>query len=74
MTITVFSTYISDLGDSYSISIKMKNGITVEIIDSLKILPFSVAEIAGAFNLPIKKGSINYNEYREVGHILTDNE
>ena len=74
MAFNEFTTLISDMGAFYSMTIKMKNGNTVEIIDSLKILPFSVAEIAGAFNLPIKKGSIDYNEYREVGHVLTDNE
>lgn len=74
MTNNEFTTLISDMGAFYSITIKMEKGNTVEILNSLKILPFSVAEIARAFNLPIKKGNIDYNENREVGHVLTDNE
>ena len=43
----------------------------VTFIDSLKIIPFSVEEIAKSFNLPISKLKIDYNEYREIGHILS---
>lgn len=40
-------------------------------IDSLKIIPFSVDQIAKSFNLPISKLKIDYNFPREKGHILT---
>ena len=40
----------------------------------MKILPFSVRDIAKGFNLPIKKGEIDYDAPREVGHVLTDKE
>lgn len=43
-------------------------------IDSLKIIPFSVEQIAKSFNLPISKLELDYNKPREKGHILTDEE
>jgi hypothetical protein len=70
-----FTTLISDIGLFYSIEIcftksKGHNNST-KIYDSLKILPFKVAEIAKGFNLPISKLEIDYKENREVGHELT---
>lgn len=71
-----FSTLISDKGQFYSIRIifekKGRKKKFVRIFDSLKILPFSVEDIAKGFNLPISKLEIDYDEKREVGHILTD--
>lgn len=70
-----FMTLISDLGQFYSVTFyfkrKNKSYEKVEFIDSLKILPFSVEQIAKSFDLPISKLSIDYNEVREKGHILT---
>ena len=73
-----FTTLISDTGQFYSIKIYFKKeGKTtnaVTIIDSLKILPFSVSQIAKGFNLPISKLEIDYKEDRPVGHELTHQE
>ncbi|MBQ8426183.1 MAG: hypothetical protein IJX16_00260 [Clostridia bacterium] len=73
-----FTTLISDKGQFYSIKIifekKGKKTNTVTIYDSLKILPFSVSQIAKGFNLPISKLEIDYKEKREVGHVLTQQE
>lgn len=69
-----FTALISDKGVFYSIVIKTKNGSRVEIYDSLKILPFSVKDISNAFGFEFKKGSIDYEETRPIGHILTDEE
>lgn len=73
-----FTTLISDKGQFYSLEIcfnkeedKMEK---ITIYDSLKILPFSVEAIAEAFNLPISKLEIDYDEKREIGHILTRQE
>lgn len=73
-----FTTLISDRGVFYTIEIcyyksdtKRK---TLKILDSLKILPFSIAEIAKAFSLPISKLEIDYKEKREIGHELTQSE
>lgn len=76
-----FTTLISDMGMFYSIEIcfkkgnkKAKKNHTLKIYDSLKILPFSVDQVAKSFNLPIKKLELDYNAYREVGHELTEEE
>lgn len=66
-----FTTIISDMGQFYSIeiyfNIKDKKHINkVTIYDSLKILNFSVEQIAKDFDLPIRKLKIDYNEYREI--------
>lgn len=71
-----FSTLISDKGQFYSLEIcwfrKGRTRCVTTIYDSLKILPFSVADIATGFGLPISKLEIDYRETREVGHVLTD--
>ena len=74
-----FTCLISDMGQWYSIEIffetKNKKHINkVTIYDSLKILNFSVEQIAKDFNLPIQKLEINYKEKREIGHELTNDE
>lgn len=73
-----FTTLISDKGQFYSMEIcfdrKGKEKDCLTIYDSLKILPFSVADIAKGFNLPISKLEIDYNETRKKGHILTKEE
>ena len=73
-----FTTLISDKGQFYAIKIyfqvKGKKVKSVTIYDSLKILPFSVSQIAKGFNLPISKLEIDYKLNREVGHVLTQKE
>lgn len=69
-----FTTLLSDMGMFYSMDICLDNGRKIEIIDSLKILPFSVSVIAKSFNLPIRKGEIDYRVYRAKGHQLTKEE
>lgn len=73
-----FTTLINEMGQFYSVVIYFKKGNKsvkkVTFIDSLKILPFSVEQIAKSFDLPISKLKIDYNEYREKGHILTKEE
>lgn len=73
-----FTTLISNKGQFYSMKVmfekKGKRTKLVTIYDSLKILPFSVKEIAKGFNLPMSKLEIDYDEKREVGHVLTPHE
>lgn len=74
-----FTCLISDTGQFYSIEIyfetKNKKHINkVTIYDSLKILNFSVDQIAKDFNLPIKKLELDYKTKREIGHELTEHE
>lgn len=73
-----FTTLVTDMGVFYSIEIYFKvkghhtNKVTIQ--DSLKILNFSVDKIAKDFGLPISKLSIDYREFREKGHQLTQQE
>lgn len=73
-----FTTLITDMGAWYSIEVYFKcyksrvNKVT--FYDSLKILNFSVAQIAEDFNLPIKKLELDYKADRPKGHILTPHE
>lgn len=74
-----FKTLISNTGKFYEIEVcflkpgkkKMRK---VVYKDSLKKLPMPVAEIARAFNLPIRKLDLDYEGKREVGHELTPHE
>lgn len=66
-----FYTLISNKGQWYQIQLMFTRSNKCSIQDSLKILNFSVAEIAKAFDLPMDKGEIDYNLYRPPGHILT---
>lgn len=73
-----FTTLISDKGMFYSMKLcfddKGNRKKYVNIFDSLKIIPFSVEQVAKTFGLTISKLEIDYNECRETGHILTENE
>lgn len=46
----------------------------VTFFDSLKIIPFSVDEIAKSFNLSISKLEIDYKKERPKGYVLTNEE
>lgn len=70
-----FTTLISDKGQFYSMEICFgrtgRKLETVKLLDSLKVLPFSVDQIAKAFKLPMQKLTIDYTEERKPGHDLT---
>ena len=73
-----FTCLISYMGQFYSIEIYFhvtkKHTNKVTIYDSLKILNFPVEKIAKDFNLPIRKLELDYDEKREIGHVLTEHE
>lgn len=69
-----FTTLISDMGKMYSMSVRFKNGTTVEFRDTLKKFPMSVARVAKTFNLPEGKGVIDYDKPRPVGYMPTPEE
>ena len=62
-------------GQFYSITLyfekKNKKVHKVTFYDSLKIIPFSVDQIAKSFNLPISKLKIDYRKERSKGHRLS---
>lgn len=73
-----FDVVISDTGQWYELTVYHKvynrKYLKTTFYDSLKKLPMKVSRIAKAFNLPESKLSIDYDEYREKGHVLTDHE
>lgn len=73
-----FTTLISDMGMFYSIEVFFKVGNKqvkkVKFYDSLKIIPFSVDQVAKSFNLEISKLTLDYNKPRSRNHILTPEE
>lgn len=74
-----FTTLITDMGQFYSIEVYFevrdkKHLNKVKFLDSLKILNFSVEQIAKDFDLPISKLTIDYKAERKVGHQLTAEE
>ena len=73
-----FTTLISDMGQFYQIVVYFEVGNKkvrkVTFFDSLKIIPFSVSDIAKSFNLEEQKLLIDYKLEREKGHILTPEE
>lgn len=69
-----FKTLISDMGKVYSITVRWKTGYSTEFRDSLKKLPMGIRQIAKSFDLEMSKGDIDYEAYRPIGHILTEDE
>lgn len=68
-----FKYVISDMGQWYSITIKV-NDCLIEIRDSLKLLPFSVKRIGNSFDTKHKKLEMEYKGYRYAGCVITDEE
>lgn len=73
-----FTTLISNFGVFYQITIYFKKSgkyvKKVTIIDSLKIIPFSVSQIAKSFGLTESKLEIDYLKERSRNHRLTPEE
>lgn len=68
-----FKYSISDMGQWYTITIKVNNHI-IEIRDSYKILPFSVERIGKSFGTKHKKLDMEYKGYRFAGCEITEEE
>ena len=72
-----FETLISEMGIWYGITLKIKKAnyvIRINIQDSFKKIPLSVETIAKAYKLPMSKGDFDYEMYRPLGYIPTDEE
>ena len=65
---------ISDMGQWYTITIKLPQHKTIEIRDSLKLLPFSVKRIGKAFKTKHQKLDMEYEGFRYAGCNITDEE
>lgn len=62
---------ISDMGQWYTLNIKVNNHI-IELRDSLKLLPFSVKQIGKSFKTKHQKLDMEYIGYRYAGCNITD--
>ena len=75
-----FTTLITIMGQHYAYEVnfgvqcKYHKAFKVTFVDSYKTIHLSVKKIAEAFNLPIMKGAIDYNQFREEGYIPSDEE
>lgn len=73
-----FTTLISNMGLFYQIEVYFNVGNKkvnkVTFIDSLKILPFSVEDMAKTFNLEFRKLELDYDKPRPKGYILNESE
>lgn len=69
-----FSTVISNMNKFYSITIVSKEGMKVELRDSLKKIPLPVRDVPKAFNLESSKGDIDYEMERPIGYLPTQEE
>lgn len=72
--VKTFDTLISDKGMHYCIHLNVSSKATVEVRDSLKVIPMPVASIPAAFGLPDSKLELDYHGKREPGHVLTPDE
>lgn len=68
-----FQYCISDMGQFYSITIKMGHHY-IEFRDSLKLLPFKLRDIGKAFNTKHQKLDMEYEGYRYAGCEITKEE
>lgn len=68
-----FKYSISDMGQWYTITIKVNNHF-IEIRDSLKLLPFSVKQIGESFGTKHKKLDMEYIGFRYAGCTISDEE
>lgn len=69
-----FSTVISNTNKFYSITIVSKEGVKVELRDSLKKIPLPVRDVPKAFNLESSKGDIDYEMERPIGYLPSQEE
>lgn len=69
-----FKYLISDMGQWYSITIKTEHGKIIEFVDSLKLIPFSLAQAGKAFNTNHQKLTMEYNGYRDKSYIFSAEE
>lgn len=65
---------ISEMGQWYSIIIRMPNRKYLEIRDSMKLLPFSVRDIGYAFKTRHQKLDMEYTGFRFAGCPITEEE
>lgn len=69
-----FKTVISGLGSHYAYTICNEHGCHCTLTDTLKYVNMSIEKSAECYKLPVKKGNIDYDLYRELDHTPTQEE
>ena len=69
-----FTTLITPQNIHYGYVLCFGNGNVITINDSLKHNSMGVKRLATTYNLPIKKGEIDYDKFREIGYEPTPEE
>lgn len=67
-----FKYLVSDMGAWYTITIKRHDGKIIELRDSLKLIPCSVAKMGQDFKTKHQKTDIEYTGFRKPGGVITD--
>lgn len=65
---------ISNMGQWYTLTIKLKNGKIITMKDSFKLMPFTLKKIGEAFHTEHQKLDMEYTGYRYAGCTITDEE
>lgn len=68
-----FKYMISDMGQWYTITLKLHNHFLM-IADSFKLIPFSLASIGKSFDTKHKKLTMEYEGYRRAGGLISEEE
>lgn len=67
-------TLISDMGQWYSIDVCIEKGFVITFIDTLKLYPFKLSELASSFKMEVEKGEIDYEFVRPEGYQPSEEE
>lgn len=65
---------ISNMGQWYTMTIKLLNGKIITLKDSYKLMPFTLKKIGEAFHTEHQKLDMEYTGYRYAGCTITDEE
>lgn len=68
-----FKGLISEMNRWYSVTLKYRN-VTIEFRDSVKLMPFSLAQVGEAFKTKHRKLEMEYKGYRYAGCPITPSE
>ena len=69
-----FKYSISEMGQWYTITVRLNNGCYLRIKDSLKLFPFRLEEIAKGFGTKHKKLTMEYEGFRYPNCPISDTE
>lgn len=69
-----FTTLVSNHGQFYQIEVCFANGRKVSFRDSLKLFPMSIENLAVTYDMPYRKGEIDYTYKRPIGYQPTEDE